>query len=80
MEGVFDVQKAEILINSIELAKEFVDVATKQDCDIDLTIAHYMVDGKSILGVFSLNLANVLTLIVHSDDKSVMEQFQKYIV
>lgn len=46
-----------ININTIEKAKEFVSICSKyHDGDILVKQNKYAVDGKSILGIFSLNL------------------------
>ena len=42
--------------------KDFVSLACKCDFDIDIFYNHYIVDAKSILGVYGLDLAKVLTV------------------
>lgn len=73
-------QKTNICLNSIELVKQFATIAEKQECDIDIKCGHYLVDGKSILGIFSMDLTKELTLIIHSDHIEIMEKFRKFIV
>lgn len=51
-----------VLLNSIEKVKEFVKVANTFESDISLKIGRYTIDGKSIMGVFSLNLSEPLEL------------------
>lgn len=48
--------------------KEFVSTVTKFDYDIDLRSGRYVVDAKSLLGIFSLDLSKPITLEIHSDD------------
>lgn len=43
-------------------AKDFVDVASKCDFDIDIFYNHYIIDAKSILGVLGLDFNSILTL------------------
>lgn len=43
-------------------AKDFVNVASKCDFDIDIFYNHYIIDAKSMLGVLGLNFDSVLTL------------------
>lgn len=45
------------LINSFEKAKEFVITANDCKGDVNVIQGHYVVDGKSIVGVLSLNLS-----------------------
>lgn len=42
--------------------KHFVELARRCDFDIDIAYNHYAVDAKSILGVFALDLRQVLTV------------------
>lgn len=49
-----------IRINTISKAKDFVKVASTFEIDVELRSDNYVVDGKSILGVFSLDLSRDL--------------------
>ena len=42
-----------IKLNSIEKVKSFVDIITKIDADFDLISGRYLIDAKSIMGIFS---------------------------
>lgn len=50
--------------------KEFVNAATKCDFDVDIYYNRYVVDAKSILGVFGLDLTQKLTVEYSGYDKS----------
>jgi phosphotransferase system HPr-like phosphotransfer protein len=43
-------------------------MVNKYDFDVDLTSGRYVVDAKSIMGIFSLDLAKPIKVDVHSDD------------
>lgn len=58
----------QISLNSIDKVKAFVNDITKFDCDFDLVSGRYVIDAKSIMGIFSLDLSKPLTLNVHNDD------------
>ena len=45
-----------ILLNTFDKIKKFVDITTHLEYELDLISGRYVVDGKSILGVFSLDL------------------------
>jgi len=48
--------------------KEFVNVTQGSDVEILLKSGKYVVDAKSILGIFSLDLSKPLTVEIYSDD------------
>ena len=53
-----------ILLNSVEKVKNFVNEASNIEGDITITSGRYVVDAKSIMGIFSLNLTNDMNIIV----------------
>ena len=46
-----------ILIDSIVKVKEFNNLAVKFPCEIDIISGRYIIDGRSLMGLFSLDLA-----------------------
>ena len=74
-------KKFKIMLASIEDVKGFTAIMNDEDCDADIVSGKYVVDAKSIMGIFSLDLTAPLELAVHSDDcKKLEEKLQKYIV
>ena len=70
-----------IRLSSIEAVRDFVEIVRKYDSEIDLSSGRYVVDAKSIMGIFSLDLMNPITLTVHCDNcDDIMESLQSYIV
>ena len=59
---------ATIHLHLAENVKNFVSIVSRQPFYVDLGLGHHVVDAKSILGIFSLDLSKPLTLTVHSDD------------
>ena len=59
---------AKISLNSIDKVKAFVNEISKFDCDFDLVSGRYVIDAKSIMGIFSLDLMNKILLTAHTDD------------
>ena len=51
-----------ISLNSIDKVKAFVNDITKFDYDFDLVSGRYVIDAKSIMGIFSLDLHKMLSL------------------
>ena len=58
-----------IRLSSIEAVRDFVEIVRKYDSEIDLSSGRYVVDAKSIMGIFSLDLTRPLTLTVHGKDE-----------
>ncbi len=57
-----------VLLSSINDVKAFVNAVSKYDFEIDLTSGRYVVDAKSIMGIFSLDLTQPIKVEAHSDD------------
>ena len=57
----------QILLDSVEKVRKFVDMVSARDEEFDLLCGRYVVDAKSILGVMSLDLAQPLTLKIYAD-------------
>lgn len=56
-----------ILLESFEEVKKFVDIASSKEYDIELMSGKYVVNAKSIMGVFSLDLTKPIVMAAHSD-------------
>ena len=56
-----------IMLKSINDVKEFVNIVNGYDFDVDMTSGRYVVDAKSIMGIFSLDLSKPIKVEVHSD-------------
>ena len=71
-----------ISLNYIENVISFVNTITKYDSDFDLVSGRYVIDAKSIMGIFSLDLAKPITLNIYakSDIDEIMEALKPYIV
>ena len=71
----------DLLLSSINDVKDFVNIVGKYDFDVDLTSGRYVVDAKSIMGIFSLDLSKPIKVEVHSDDcDKFMEELDKFII
>ena len=68
----------QISLNSIDKVKSFVNAITQYEYDFDLISGRYVIDAKSIMGIFSLDLSKPLELRVHSDD--IMETLKPYLI
>lgn len=69
-----------INLGSINKVKSFVNDITKFDSDFDLVSGRYVIDAKSIMGIFSLDLSKPINLNIHGDEDNaeIMEVIKKY--
>jgi len=71
----------QIKLSSIQDVREFVDTVTRYDIEIDLCSGRYVVDAKSIMGIFSLDLMKAITLTAHTDDETgLFNELSKFMV
>ena len=69
-----------INLGSIDKVKSFVNDITTFDSDFDLVSGRYVIDAKSIMGIFSLDLSKPINLNIHGDEDNaeIMEVIKKY--
>lgn len=74
----------QINLNSIEKVKSFVNEITKFDAEFDLVSGRYVIDAKSIMGIFSLDISKPIDLNIHADSdaelKEIMNAIKAYLV
>ena len=71
-----------ISLNSIDKVKAFVNDVTNFNTDFDLVSGRYVIDAKSIMGIFSLDLSMSMDLNIHDDDNidEILKTLAPYIV
>ena len=72
----------QISLNSIDKVKAFVNDVTKFNTDFDLVSGRYVIDAKSIMGIFSLDLSKPIVLNIHDDDgvDEILSALEPYII
>ena len=72
----------QISLNSIDKVKSFVNNITKFNNDFDLVSGRYVIDAKSIMGIFSLDLSKPIDLNIHAEDNmdEIMNVLSAYII
>ena len=72
----------QISLNSIDKVKAFVNDITKFDNDFDLVSGRYVIDAKSIMGIFSLDLSKPIDLSIHAEDNldEILETLKPYTI
>lgn len=74
-------RKFEIVLSSINDAKNFANIAANYDFDVDLSSGRYIVDGKSVMGILSLDLNHPIKVEIHSDECDLLvDELKPYIV
>ena len=80
-QGGYSNETVQISLNSIDKVKSFVNDITKFDYDFDLVSGRYVIDAKSIMGIFSLDLSKPIDLNIHADDNvdEIMAMLKPYL-
>lgn len=75
-------KSANILLDSIEKIKEFTNIVSGLDGEIDLVSGRYVIDAKSIMGIFSLDLTKNIRMDIHNDNvfEEAKEKLKNFIV
>lgn len=70
-----------VMLSSIVDVKNFVNITNMFEFDIDLVSGRYVVDGKSLMGIFSLDLSKPIIMRVYSEDTElVQKEFREFLV
>ncbi len=72
-----------VSLNSIDKVKTFVNDINRFDFDFDLVSGRYVIDAKSIMGIFSLDLSKPIDLNIHAEGDKLQEALsvlQSYIL
>lgn len=72
----------QISLNSIDRVKSFVNTISQFDYDFDLISGRYVIDAKSIMGIFSLDLSKPIDLAIHSESnmEEILEVLKPYLI
>ncbi len=72
----------QISLNSIGKVKSFVTTISQFDYDFDLISGRYVIDAKSIMGIFSLDLSSPIELAIHTETclDEIMDVLKPYLV
>ena len=72
--------KMEIILPGIKEVRDFVNLVVLADYEVDLAQGRYIVDAKSIMGIFSLDLLSPIKVIAHCDGAcAFFEKISKFI-
>ena len=71
-----------VCLDSIDKVKGFVNAISRFNTDFDLIYGRYVIDAKSIMGIFSLDLSKPIELAIHTETglDEIMEVLKPYII
>ena len=69
-----------VLLDSVEKVKRFSSLISRVSVECELVEGAYMMDAKSIMGIFSLDLSKPIQLNIHSDNRDVLKELGDFIV
>lgn len=81
MERVTNMQEVQVSLSTIEEVKKFVQTLTRFEGDFELISERYVVDAKSILGLFSIDLSKPVLLRIDVEEnkrEEVLEAIKEY--
>lgn len=74
-------KRIEVFLPNIEAVKTFVDIVNKYPFSVNLVTDVYKIDAKSIMGIFSLDLSNPLTMEIETEDcEEFLSQIDSFLV
>ena len=73
--------KTEIMLSNVKDVRDFVNTVVLVDYEVDLAQGRYLIDAKSIMGIFSLDLLSPITLKAHTDyAEDFFEKIARFVV
>ena len=74
-------KQTKIKLSNVQDIREFVNFVILCDYDVDLIQGRYVIDAKSIMGIFSLDLLSPIDLVAHTENAdALMERIAKFVV
>ncbi len=74
-------KETKIKLSNVADIREFVNVVILADYDVDLVQGRYVIDAKSIMGIFSLDLLSPIDLVAHTENADALfEKIAKFTV
>ena len=74
-------REVKIFLGTIERVKDFVNEVSHLECDVDIVSGRYVIDAKSIMGIFSTDLSNPVNVRIHAqgaEAEKALQVVQKY--
>lgn len=75
MKGYGDCMKSfKVMLSSIVDVKNFVNLVNEFEFEVDMVSGRYVVDAKSLMGIFSLDLSKPIIMRVYTEDTTELEK------
>ena len=71
------ITKITVTLNDFSKIKKFSSDVVKFESDIDLVKGRYIIDAKSTIGIFTLDLSSPVAVIIHSDNEDEIKRFNE---
>lgn len=74
-------REVKIFLGTIEKVKDFVNEVSHLECDVDIVSGRYVIDAKSIMGIFSTDLSKPVNVRIHAqgaEAEKALQVVQKY--
>ena len=71
---------AKIKLNTVADVKDFVNAAEKCQHDVDVSYNRVVIDAKSLMGVMTMDLNNILTVNYHEEDAFLADTLARFAV
>lgn len=72
-------KQVKVLIDAPNKAEKLCNILSHYRGPFDITKGSYTVDGKSILGVYTMDLSAPLTLSIYNETEPVLEEISEFI-
>ena len=69
--------KITVTLNDFIRIKNFSSEVVKFESDIDLVKGRYIIDAKSTIGIFTLDLSSPVDVVIHSDNEDEIRRFNE---
>lgn len=66
-----------ILLDTSNKIKRYFEIINTFDYDIDIYKGHNAIDGRSSMGMFTLNLSEPIMVQIHTNDKNIIDKFKE---
>ena len=66
-----------ILLDTSNKIKRYFEIINTFDYDIDIYKGHNAIDGRSSIGMFTLNLSEPIIVQIHTNDKDIINRFKE---
>ena len=71
------ITKITVTLNDFSKIKKISSEVVKFKSDIDLVKGRYIIDAKSTIGIFTLDLSSPVDVIIHSDNEDEIKRFNE---